>query len=178
MKLMLRIFLAVLICASGAFAQAEKPPADIVKNEVVDKTQIDTFKKEAGPLQAAIEDSVNSALPGAGVLEHAKATYLDGYGVVVSLEASLEPALTPFSTTRSPAQLKSLMNEKKNLVQQKLETLLKDRLVKLQCLGEADSLTIALHLFNANPVDISNFPAQLQFTVKKQDPTHVILREF
>src|SRR5438874_13768080 len=122
MKLMLRIFLAVLIGASGAsFAQTEKPPADIVRDEVADKAQMDTFKKEAGPLQAAIEDSVNSALPGAGVLEHAKATYLDGYGVVVSLEASLEPAYMPFSTARSPAQLKSLINEKKILVQQKLE---------------------------------------------------------
>jgi hypothetical protein len=166
MKLMMRIFLAVWIFASCAFAQA-------------DKSQIDAFKKEALPLQGAIDGAVNSVMVGfTGVLEHAKATYVDGYGVVVSLETSLVPGYTPFNSPRSPSEIKADVNQRKKAVQEKLESLLKDQVAKLQCLGEADSLTIAVHFFNANPGALPTFPSQLQLTVKKQDPTHVIPREF
>lgn len=154
----LKPVLLMMLLASGAFAQT-------------DKAQLEVFKKEAIPLQAAVDEAVNSLVPGpAGVLEHAKATYLPGYGVVVSLEASFEPGHTPFSSPKSPAEVRTIVEKRRRDVQAKLEQLLKDRVGKMQSLGAMESLTIALHLFNSNPVDISNLPSQLVLTIKKAEP--------
>jgi len=166
-KLMSRIILAVLMFASAAFA-----------GEETDRS-FEAFKKESAPLQNVVEEVVNSALPGfSGVLEHAKATYIEGYGVVVSLEVTLEPGYSPFSAPKSASELKSLTSKRRKEIEENLERLLKDRVAKLQCLGDSDALTIAMHLFNAHPVDIPNLPTQIQLTLKKQDPDHVIRREF
>jgi hypothetical protein len=164
---MLRILLAVLMLTTPAFAEQE-----------TDKS-VEAFKKESAPLQNVVEEVVNSALPGfSGVLEHAKATYIDGYGVVVSLEVTLEPGYSPFSTPKTPGELKSLTAKRRKEIEENLERLLKDRVAKLQCLGDSDALTIAMHLFNAHPVDLPNLPTQIQLTLKKQAPDHVIRREF
>jgi hypothetical protein len=56
--------------------------------------------------------------------------------------------------------------------------MMKEQVDKLQSLGDADSLTIAVHFFNANPAALPDLPGQLQLTVKKQDPIHVLAREF
>src|SRR5688572_28402703 len=97
----------------------------------VDKAQIDAFKKEAASLQAAVDDAINSQVPGpAGVMQHAKATYLAGYGIVVSLEASLEPTRTPFSSPKTPAEVRTIVTQRRKAVQDKLEGLLKDRMAK------------------------------------------------
>ncbi len=144
-----------------------------------DKTVIDAFKKEAVPLQIEVEEAVNSVVPGlSGVVGRPQATYLEGYGVVVSLEVSLAPTRTPFSSPKTPAEVRTIVKQRQKLVEEKLGSVLKDLVAKEQFLTEADSLTIALHLFNSNPVDLPTLPSQLVLTVKKQDPATVIVREF
>jgi hypothetical protein len=161
-----QLLFAICMFAGMAFAE-------------LDKAQIDVFKRDAAPLQAAVEEAINSVVPGpAGVLEHAKATYLEGYGVVVSVEASLEPTRTPFSSPKTPSEIRTIVAQRRKAVQEKLETLLKERTLKMQSIGETEALTIAFHLFNSNPADLPNLPSQVVFTVKKQDPTHVIIQEF
>lgn len=158
--------LCVLMFVGGVWAQT-------------DKERVDLFKKEAPILQAAVEEAVNSLVPGpAGVLERPRAAYLEGYGVVVSLQASFEPTRTIFSSPKTPADVKRIVNERRKAVQEKLEMLLKERVTKLQSIGDAGSLSIALHLLNSNPADLPDFPAQILLTVKKQDPAHVIVSEF
>lgn len=160
-----RILLSVLIFAGSVWAQT-------------DKERVDLFKKEAPILQAAVEEAVNSLIPGPGVLERPRATYLEGYGVVVSLQASFEPTRTIFSSPKTPAEVKRIVNERRKAVQEKLEMLLKERVATMQSIGGAESLSIALHLLNSNPADLPDFPAQILLTVKKQDPARVIVREF
>ena len=162
---MVRILLGLFVFSAAATAQ--------------DKAQADVFKKEAIALQAAVEEAVNSQVPGpAGVLEHPRAAQLEGYGIVVSLQASFEPTRNPFSSPKTPAEVRNIVSDRRKLVQGKLESLLKERVVKMQSVGDAESLTIALHLFNSNPADLPNLPGQIQLTVKKQDPTQVIVREY
>jgi hypothetical protein len=126
-----------------------------------------------------VEEAVNSLVPGpAGVMEKPRAAYLEGYGIVVSLQASFEPTRNPFSSPKTPAEVRKIVNERKKAVQENLEKLLKERVAKMQSIGETESLAIALHLLNSNPADLPDLPAQLLLTVKKVDPTQVTVRAF
>jgi len=161
---MLQIFLCLLVFASAAFAQ--------------DKAQTDLFKKEVAPLQAAVEEAVNGSAAG-GLFQHAKATYLDGYGVVVTVEGALEPGRNPFSgSSKTPAEVRSSVARRRAQIREKLEELLKQQSVMLKSVGQEESLTVVLYLVNSNPADVPDLPAQIVLSAKKQDPTHIIFREF
>jgi hypothetical protein len=145
----------------------------------IDKAQVDLFKREAAALQAAVDEAVQSLVPGPdGVLERPRAAYLEGYGVVVSLQATFGPTRNPFSSPKTPAEVRKIVNERKKAVQDRLEKLLKERIATMQSVGEAGSISIALHLLNANPADLPDFPSQLLLTVKKAEPTQVRILEF
>jgi hypothetical protein len=162
---MKRIILCMLVFVTGAFAE-------------VDKTQLDLFKKESVPLRAAIDDIVNASVPGRGVAESAKATYLEGYGAVFMLEASLEPTRSPFTSAKTAEEVRKTVTERRKAIETKLEALLKQQVATLQSVGPADSLTVVLYLFNSNPVDVPDLPSQIVFTVKKQAPAQVNIRAF
>lgn len=165
---MRRIILCVLMFSTSAFAQA-------------DKARIDTFKREAPALQAAVEEVVNSVVPGLGVLQHAKATFLDGYGVVVSLEAALAPTRNPFSSPQSPGAVRELVDKRRTLIREKMEALVKQQTSKLESVHPTESLAVVVHFFNSNPADLPNLPSQLVLTAKKVDATQIAaftVREF
>lgn len=163
---MWRVVFVLMLCVQTAFAQ-------------LDKARIDTFKKESAPLQFAVKDAVNSLIPGpAGVMEDPRATYLEGYGVVISLQVSLEPTRNPFSSPKSPAEIRAIVTQRRKEVQGRLEALLKDRTMKLQSVRDGESITIALHLLNSNPADVPELPAQIQLTTKKVEPVQVVVQEF
>src|SRR5260370_18184690 len=48
-------------------------------------------------LQNLVNDAVGLSLPGWGVLQGAKGAYLDGYGVVVTIEVALDSPQPPFA---------------------------------------------------------------------------------
>jgi hypothetical protein len=161
-----RIIVAFCLFASGALAQTDKPP-------------IELFKKEGPQLQEAVEEAVSSVVPGpAGLTGHPKATYLDGYGVVVLAEVMLEASRNPFSSPKTPKEVQAIVAQRMKLVQEKLQAVLKDRVGKMQSMSDTDSLAIALLLFNVNPADVPELPSQLILTIKKRDPTQVAVRQF
>lgn len=157
----------ILFFAAAAFGQ-------------VDNAQIDSFKKESAGLQSAIDDAVSTIIAGRSYLESAKATYLEGYGAVITLEASLEPTRSPFTNAnpKSPAEVRATVNERRKLVTEKLEAVLKKRAGALQSIGANESVTVVLYLLNSNPADVPDLPSQILLTVKKQDPTQVVVRAF
>ena len=159
---MFRTLAGILICAGTVFAQADKAQ----------------FKKEAAALQAAVEEAVNSVVPGLGVIEHPRAARLEGYGVVVSLQASFEPTRNPFSSPKTPEEVRKIVTQRRKDVQAKLDAVLKQHVVNMQSVGTTESLSIVLHLFNSNPADLPDFPSQILLTVKKQDPAHVTVSDF
>jgi hypothetical protein len=162
---MKKTILCILVWAASGFA-AE-----------TDKAQLDLFKKESAAVRAAIDDAVNSTLSG-GRADAAKAAYLEGYGAVFTLEASLEPTRSPFSSEKTPAEVRNIVAERRTTLEAKLEKVLKDRVGTLQSIAATDSVTIVLFLFNSNPVDVPDLPSQIQFTVKKADPAQVTIRKY
>jgi hypothetical protein len=152
--------------AGSAFAQA-------------DKARMEQFKKESMPLRGAVEDAVNTAVTGQrAVLEGPQVTYLDGYGAVVFVEVRLQPEFNPFSGERTPAEVKKIVAQRRKDLQQKLEGVLKQRAGAMESVGAGESVTIVVHLFNSSAALLPDLPSQLIFTVKKQDPTTVTLKEF
>jgi hypothetical protein len=163
---MLKILFAVLIFAAGAFAQQP------------DKAWLDAFKKESAVLTAAVEEAVSGVVPGRSVLETPKATYLEGFGAVITLEASLEPTRSPFSTVKSPAEVRLTVSQRRKAIQQKIEGVLKQRTAAMQSVNATDSVTIVLYLLNSNPADVPDLPSQIIFTARKENPLQVSIREF
>ena len=159
------MLLCLLMFSGSALAQA-------------DKAQNDLFKREAVSLRAVVDDAASSVVPGAGVLQSAKATYLEGYGIVISIEAALEPTRNPFSSSKTPADVRALVTQRRKDLQQKLENMLKERTGALQSIAPAESVSIVVYLFNSNPADLPNLPAQFVLTSKKQDPSRITVREF
>jgi hypothetical protein len=162
---MKKLLICVLLCATTVFAE-------------IDKTQIDLFKKESRSLGTAIDDIMNATVPGRGLLDAAKATYLEGYGAVFVVEASLEPTRSPFSSPKTPAEVRSIVTDRRKAIESKLESLLKQRVGTLQSIGATESVTVVLYLLNANPADVPDLPSQILFTVKKQDLTQVSITRF
>jgi hypothetical protein len=164
---MKRIVVCILCMLVAASAWAE-----------VNKAQLALFKKESAPIRAAIFDSLNETVPGRSGAESVKATYLEGYGAVFTLEASLEPTRSPFSSPKTPAEVRAVVTQRRAVLEDKLQGLLKKHAAAMESVGALESVTIVLYLFNSNPVDVPNLPSQIQFTVKKQDPARVTVQAF
>lgn len=163
MKLLCSLCLLWLVPLS--MAQAEKPAADEV------------FKKDATVLSAGVDAATAAAIPNRGPFQnnHAKTTYLDGYGVLVTVETALEPPRNIFEAPKSAAEARTSMNQHLSDLRQRLEKFLMEKTSTLQSVGDMEAVTIVIYLFNSNP-DITNFPSQLVLTAKKSDPAHVIIR--
>src|SRR5437879_2966630 len=57
---------------------------------------MEKVKKDVASLQNAVNDAINVTIPGWGVLQGAKAAYLEGYGVVVNMEVAFDSPRSPF----------------------------------------------------------------------------------
>ncbi len=158
-------FLCILLFAVSVFAG-------------IDKAQMETFKKESAAMRGAIDDVISAVVPGRGYLDATKAIYLEGYGAVFTLEASLGPALTPFTSPKPPAEIRAIVTSRLKTINEKLQPMLQKRVGSLQSIGSDESVTVVIHLLNAYGADVPDLPSQIQYTVKKHDPSQVIVREF
>jgi hypothetical protein len=137
---------------------------------------VDAFKKEMAPLQSGVDNLIIST--GAQVMQRSHAIYLEGYGIVVSAEIVLERPQGIFDSPKPPAELRSLVAQRRKDLQEKLTVFLKERIVRTESIGATDSLTIVVHVLNSNPVELPTLPVQIQVTVKKDAPQQVTVREF
>lgn len=162
---MLRLALYVVLLSNIALGQA--PLAENTKKDIVS-------------LQNAVNEASSSVVPGFGVLQVAKATYLDGYGVVVNMELALEPPRNPFSGLKTPAEIRTIVTQRRKEVTDRLSSLLKEKVPLLESIGPSESVAIIVHLLNTNPADLPDLPSQLVLSVKKQDAatTRISIREF
>ena len=140
------------------------------------QSPVDIFKKDMAPLQAAV-DSVVTPIVGR-VWQPAKATYLDGYGIVVTLEVQFEAQRTPFSTPASPAELRTIIAARRKDLSEKMTALVKQRVATTNAIAANESLAVVVHIVNFNPADLPNLPKQLVFSVRKDSPDPVVMREF
>jgi hypothetical protein len=160
---MLKTSLCILFAVSGAWAQAGSMSAE-------------SFRKETAAIEKAVDDSIR-AVAGTELLQPAKATYLDEFGIFVSLEVVLEPPRMPFTSPAAPRPAASPASERQRLVKEKVTQVLTQKVAAIQSLRPDQSVVIAVHLFNSNPVENPRLPGQMIFMVKKQEPTRVVMRE-
>jgi hypothetical protein len=160
---MLRTSLCILIAVSSAWAQTST-------------AQTDAFRKESVALQKAVDDAIGE-VAGTSILQPSKATYLEEFGIVVSLEVALEQPRNPFSNPTLTRGGSSSLPERQRLLREKVKQFLTQKTLSLQSLSSEQSIAIAIHIFNSNPVDNPKLPGQMIFIVKKQDPTRVVMRE-
>jgi len=138
------------------------------------QSKTDVFRKESQTLQRAV-DQVIGEVPGISVLQTSKATYLEEFGVVISLEVALEPPRNPFSSATSSS---SQVAERQRQVRDKVKQFLAQKASTVQTADGDQFVTVVVHLFNSNPVDNPNLPRQMILMVKKQEPSNITVREF
>ena len=165
-NVMLKLMLCFLMLSGGAFAQVQPSP--------------EIIKKDIESLQGAVNDVVGITVPGFGVLQAARGTYLEGYGVVVTLELALEPPRNPFTALKSPGDVRTNVGQRRKNTEEKLSDLLKQRTPLLESIVPAESATIIVYLLNTNPADLPDLPSQIVLSVKKQDAASglVSIREY
>ncbi len=133
------------------------------------KAQVERFRKDAVLFMDGLDEASQSAVPGFALLQRSNGVYLDGVGAVFTLQMSFEPTRNPFSSPKTPAEVRSIVNERRKAVRQKLLDLVKLKAASLDSIAPAESITIVLNMFNSNPADLPDLPSQLIIIVKKQD---------
>jgi len=129
----------------------------------------EAIKKDVQTLQNATNDTVTGVVSGLGVFQAARGTFLEGYGVVITMEVALEPPRNPFVVVKTSADVRNTVSQKRKATVEKLTSLLKEKVPTLESIGPNESATVIVYLLNANPGDLPDLPAQLVLTVKKQD---------
>jgi hypothetical protein len=141
----------------------------------------ETIKKDVQTLQNAANETIDGVVPGFGVLQAARGTFLEGYGVIVTMEVAFEPPRNPFNPTKSSGDVRTTVSQRRKATVGGLTKLLKEKAPTLESLGPTESATIIVYLLNANPGDLPDLPAQLVFSIKKEDAAaghDVNLREY
>ena len=136
----------------------------------------DVFKKEMAPLQSAVDAVVTPVV--ARVLQSSKASQLEGYGVVVTVEVTLEIPRTPFSSSAAAGEIQASVARRRKDLTDKMRAFVKERVTTMASVASAESLTVIVHVANFNLADLPNLPKQILFTAKKEAPDEVSIREF
>ena len=143
---------------------------------VAGSAQVDAFKKEMDPLQKSVETTVTPLV--ARVFSSPKATYIDSIGVIVSVEVMLEQPQNPFGAAKSAEQVKTVVNQRRKDLREKLTELLKVQVAKSTSVADTESMAVIVHLLPTTRADVGEQPTQLVLSVKKSAPTQVNVREF
>src|SRR5436190_1782347 len=139
---------------------------------------VEKISPDVRTIQDAVNKVVGTPVPGGGVLQVAKGAYLDGYGIVVSLEVAFDPPVNPFSPQKTPEEIRTTAAQRLKDVQEKVTNVLKQKVVQLESVGPAESVSVVLNILNTNPAYLPDMPSQIVFSVKKQDTARVILRQY
>lgn len=158
--------ISILCLLFSGMLSGQTPPA-------VDKVKVDI-----NSVQIAVNDGLGLSIPGWGVLQNAKGAYLEGYGIVVNVEVAFDPPMNPFSPQRSPEEVRKIATQKRSEVQEKLTSILKQKVPLMTSIAPADSVAIILYVLNTNPAYLPDMPSQIIFTAKRQDPEQVKIREY
>lgn len=139
--------------------------------------QADVFKKDIAPLQSAVDGLIVAT--GAQVMPAGKsrAAYIDGYGIVVSVEIAFDTPQGIFDTPKKPAEVRTLVAKRRKDLQEKMTAFVRSRVATTDSIGATDSLAVVIHVLNTNPADISNLPLQIVMSAKKEFPQQVAFRE-
>ena len=136
------------------------------------------IRADVRTIQDAVNEIVGTPIPGGGVLQVAKGAYLDGYGIVVSLEVAFGPFVNPFSPQKTPEEIRTTATQRLKEVQDKLTSILKQKVMLLESIAPSESVSVILNILNTNPAYLPEMPSQVIFSVKKQDAARVSIKSY
>jgi len=129
--------------------------------------RVDVDPVQAADLERAVDSSVGGVVP--RVFRDARATYLGGYGMIVTIEVTLDIPRNPFSASRSPEDARASAMEVIEAIRQRSVELLGAELPRIEGLGADERLTVVVYTVNPNPVDLPDLPSQILISVSKGD---------
>src|SRR2546428_9467140 len=139
---------------------------------------VEKLKPDVRTIQSAVNDVGGTPAPWGGVLQVAKGAYLEGYGIVVSLEVAFDPPVNPFSPQKSPEEIRTTAAQRLKEVQDQLTNILKQKVMLLETIAPSESVSVILNILNTNPAYLPDMPSQLIFSVKKQDAARVSIKPY
>jgi len=158
-------FLLFVLLTSGIVSGQASPPDEKIKADV-------------RTIQNAVNETMGTPVPGGGVLQVARGAYLDGYGIVVSLEVAFDPPVNPFTPQKSPEEIRTTATQRLKEAQEKLTSVLKQKVALLESIAPSDSVSVILNILNTNPAYLPDMPSQVIFSVKKQDTARVSIKSY
>ena len=141
-------------------------------------SQLDVFKKEMAPLQSAIDAVISGTGAQVTPSGRSRAAYIEGYGVIVSLEVAFDAPQGIFDTPKKPAEVRTLVAKRRKDIKDKLSAFLTQHVATTDSIGPTDSMAIVIHVLNTTPADIPNLPLQIVMSAKKDSPQQIAFREF
>src|SRR5437867_10173664 len=103
---------------------------------------VEKISPDVRTIQKAVNDVVGTPVPGGGVLQVARGAYLDGYGIVVSLEVAFDPPVNPFTPQKSPEEIRTTATQRLKEAQEKLTSVLKQKVALLESIAPSDSVSV------------------------------------
>ncbi len=158
-------FLLFVLLTAGIVSGQASPPDEKIKADV-------------RTIQNAVNEIMGTPVPGGGVLQVARGAYLDGYGIVVSLEVAFDPPVNPFTPQKSPEEIRTTATQRLKEAQEKLTSVLKQKVALLESIAPSDSVSVILNILNTNPAYLPDMPSQVIFSVKKQDTARVSIKSY
>jgi hypothetical protein len=130
--------------------------------------RIDEFLQVAPNITSSLNALADEVVPGP-LLQKAKATLLDDYGVILSLEVRLDAPPNPFARRRPVESLRRLSTARLRTLKDRIVDFMGETLPDLGAISPSESLTVVVHVLNTNPVDMPDLPMQVMFTATRQD---------
>ena len=119
-------------------------------------------------IAALVDEQVAGIVPGP-MLQPAKTTYLEGYGIVVTVEIALERPRNPFSGNSATDQVRRLTEMRRSELKEMAVQLIGQHVSSFEGLSADEQLTIVIYMLNTNPADLPDLPTQLVVSARKQD---------
>lgn len=127
----------------------------------------DVDAAEAANLERSVNSLVGGLVP--NVFRDARATYLEGYGVAVTIEVALDVPRNPFNSSRSAADTRESALQRIAAIRQETIRLLASEALRIDSLGADEMLSVIVYMVNPNPVDLPDLPSQVVVSARKQD---------
>ncbi len=127
--------------------------------------------------RAAIADLVDEQVAGivpGPMLQTAKTTYLEGYGIVVTVGVALDRPRNPFSGTRAPDEVRRSSEMRRSELKEMAVQLIGQHVSSFDGLSPDEHLTIVIYILNTNPADLPDLPTQLVVSARKQDGADLV----
>lgn len=119
-------------------------------------------------ITAAVDEQIAAVVPGP-MLQTAKATYLEGYGLVVTLEVALELPRNPFTGLRPLDEIRRSSQRRHVALKELVLGMLRQYPPQVRDLGMDDRFAVIVYLLNTNPVALPDLPTQFVASVTKRD---------